>query len=425
MAGGQMQQQRTSTAVVTRPEQGLKTFTDPAAINEWLAYFEQIGYLVSPATACGRLPPGCSVAITAVRIDAERETYPIQGKPGEVGIQKVGLVRIGAAAAATWDLGLTGRIGEVHDPRLIHYRAACYVKNFDTSVRLLSGEVILDYREGSDEVIKIREREEKKARELEAEGKTYFGDYGDTEIRQIRSFLIRLAESKAKNRALRELGVRTSYVKEELKEKSFFVASLMFTAHSDNPETQRIFDLGVMGSMLGANAALFGAPAAQRVLGAAVDVTPRSVPMQVAPTVTSDDELPPRTEPRAAQPSSRAANAPRQQSTGAAPNGGAIDTTKVFMPGRGKGMVSEASDKDLDYWWKRLGKDLQDGTVQADYRDRTERQFAAIEFERAKRKAPPEGAADAGSPAGAQPGEDQTVPFGDDAGDRGADAERY
>lgn len=335
MAGGQMQQ-RASTAVARRPEQGLKTFTDPAAINEWLAYFEEVGYLVSPATACGRLPPGCSVAISAVRIDAERETYPIQGKPGEVGIAKPGLMRIAAAANATWDLSLTGRIGDVSDPRYIHYRAACYVKNFDTSVRLLSGEVILDYRDGSDEVLKIQEREYKKARDLEAEDKTYFGDYGETEIRQIRSFLIRLAESKTKNRAIRDLGVRTSYLKEELRQKSFFVASLTFTAHSDNPETQRIFDLGVMGSMLGANAALFGAPAAQRVLGAAVDVTPRPLPLHVAPTVTSDDERPPpRSEPRPAQAPSgnggaRQAAPPQRQRSAGSDSG--VDPSKVYMP---------------------------------------------------------------------------------------------
>ena len=66
-----------STALARRGPQSVGTYRDPSIVTEWLAQAEDDGHLVSPATACGSLPEGCEVALSAVQIDVARETYNI------------------------------------------------------------------------------------------------------------------------------------------------------------------------------------------------------------------------------------------------------------------------------------------------------------------------------------------------------------
>ncbi len=231
-------------------------FRDPNRATEALQRAAAHAHLVSPATDCGDIREGCSIVISAVLVDAEHETYSVAGK---LGLSKVALDKIAAAAGISWDPRECGRQDDGKDPRYCHYKAVGRVRDFDGTVRLLSGEVEMDAREGSPLIDEIRTKAAKRRAEAERENKKYTGDGGDSQILELRKFLLRHAESKAKNRAIRELGIRTAYEPKELK-KPFVVAKIMLTGHSSNPETQRIFAEQTAREFSSAVPQLYGEP---------------------------------------------------------------------------------------------------------------------------------------------------------------------
>ena len=82
------------------------------------------------------------------------------------------------------------------------------------------------------------------------------------QIREMRLHILSHAESKAKLRALRSLGIKTSFTQEELK-LPFAVARLMWTGRTADPELRRMFAEKQADAMIGANAALYGSPPRQ------------------------------------------------------------------------------------------------------------------------------------------------------------------
>lgn len=218
-------------------------------------------HLVSPATMCGALPEGCSVAMSIVHVDTNStEVYAITGwrdnpKPDDtMGLGKVALDKIAGAAGISWVSELTGRLDDGRDPRYVHFRAVARVRDFDGTVRELPGEVEIDARDGSPQIEEIITKA-KKANKGQ-------GRDPSSQILELRKFIIRHAESKAMNRAIRKLGVRTSYKRAELS-KPFAVAKIMFDGHSDNPEIRRMFAERIADNFLGARASLYGPPQRQ------------------------------------------------------------------------------------------------------------------------------------------------------------------
>lgn len=226
------------------------------AVDAELRKASQEMHLVSPATVCGSLPEGCEVAISLVHVDPSTdkagpgEVYPVGS--GKLGLSGVTLSRIGAAAGIDWDVERSGRLDNGRDPHYCHFRAVGTVRNFDGSVRTLSGEVEVDAREGSPQLDEIRKK---------AAGRQG-GDGGDSQILELRKFLLRHAERKAKNRAIADMGIKRSYTSEEL-QKPFAVARLMATGRSNDPELRREFARMNFDKMTNGRAALYGSPATQ------------------------------------------------------------------------------------------------------------------------------------------------------------------
>jgi hypothetical protein len=107
-------------------------------------------------------------------------------------------------------------------------------------------------RDGSPQIDEIRKKAASRER----------NDGGARQILELRKFLLRHAERKAKSRAIADLGVKRSYTKKEL-EKPFAVARLMFNGHVEgDPELTREFRLKIADSFLGASSALYGQPRA-------------------------------------------------------------------------------------------------------------------------------------------------------------------
>jgi hypothetical protein len=245
------------------------TSRDTVEVTRRLQMAAKTFHLVSPAPACPRLPEGCSIALSAVLIDAKVDCYPV---PGGLALTKSALEKIGAAAGISWDAHQSGRTDDGSDPHYCAWRAVGVMRQFDgTEIQVMASKE-MDLRDGSAQVEAIRANKK--------EGKD-----PSNQIRELRAHIMAHAESKAKLRAIRSLGLRAAYKAEDL-QKPFVVARLVWTGETDDPELRRAFALRQADSMLGGARALYGdIPVAPRVRPA---ITPEPPP----PVGTvKDDEL--------------------------------------------------------------------------------------------------------------------------------------
>lgn len=373
-------------------------------------------HLIAPQTAAPSLPEGCDVVISAVVVDPA-DTYPIPGSSAR-GLSKQALNKIASAAGISWDPVLSRRLDDGSDPRYCHYRAVGHVRNFDGTSRSIAAEKEIDTREGSPFVLATIEKSANKAKtEAAKSGKTISDaeamaigrQASQNQIRELRLHILSHAETKARLRAVRSLGVRTSYTEAELK-KPFVVASLAFTGRTQDPALRREFALNMQKAMFGANTALYGSEAR---LETHHHNTPRHAPPPVASRAEpldddfDDDAIDVDPEPRRDAPP-----APRQQA--AAPAQGApsqpvqgqapapVSYSGLTVPGgQEKGLpIEEASDKTLDYWANRIADSLDNGNSK--YPDKDQKWLTAAQAEMARRN----GGVNAGNGQG-----DEEVPF--------------
>lgn len=228
------------------------SMNDAGAVSDHLNKLAANHHIVSPATTIDVLPPGCGVAVSYVMVDSNPKNGEVYKLSDKLGLSGVTLAKIGAAAGVDWDASQSGRLDNGSDPHYCHFRAVGHVRNFDSTARTLTGEVEIDAREGSPQIDEIRQKARKR---------TPPGD-GAAQILELRKFLLRHAESKAKNRAIASMGVKRSYNPEELN-KPFAVCRLMWTGETQDPELKRLFADKTAETMLGGMAALYGRPAPQ------------------------------------------------------------------------------------------------------------------------------------------------------------------
>jgi hypothetical protein len=211
-----------------------------------------------------------------------------------------------------------------------------------------------------------------------------------------RLHILSMAESKAKNRAIRSLGVRPAYSRAEAK-LPFVCARAIFTGQTSDPELRHTFAVMQATAFLGAHTALYGrAPAAPQLpparpaplVGTVVDddgvidgeiepeSTPAPPPVHTAPAGSPAPEPAPSSPP----PSDPA---PVQQTTAAVR---AAASGFAIPGGRSKGTpLAEADDRDLSYWGGRLEQEIADGTGKPQFRDRNEALARAIHAEQGRR----------------------------------------
>lgn len=365
MAGGQMQQ-RASTAAERRSGQAVGTYSKPEHVTEMLRRAQEYGHLVSPATSCGSLPPGCEVAVTAVLINIPRETYSTGGDL--LGLAKAALDRISLGLGIGW--GRPERLDDNSHPLVREYSADGTYMSFDGRLIPLSDRKALDLREGSPDVEAIRAR-------------CKDGKSAEKQLRDMRMFIDEHCITKARLRAIRSMGIRTGYTKEEL-EKPFYTARVMFTGKTDDPALRRLFAEGTMNAFLGGRSALFGGsppPARYIDVGSRSSCGAPALPIAdphedepEPPRVASDDggnrKPPPEPAAQRAEPQSQQ---PRQ------PKPGQIDTSQFVVPfGKNQGTpLNEASDRDLTYLADVLPKSIDD-PEKSRYRAKNEALLAAV-----------------------------------------------
>lgn len=228
-----------STSIQRAPDQSgvALVASDPVSVSHWFLQNAEKFHLVSPTTAVQSLPEGCEIAISMLAINPDPkgggEVYPTDN--GKLGLTGTSLAKISAAAGISWDPNGCGFVDNGRDSRYCEYKAVGGWRLFDGTFIVETAHRSCDLRDGSDEISSMTEKQ----------------------LAQQRRFIRELTESKAKNRVIRRLGLKSGYTADEL-QKPFAVARIMWTGRSSDPALAREFAMMKAQQMSAGSAALFG-----------------------------------------------------------------------------------------------------------------------------------------------------------------------
>lgn len=219
---------------------------DPKTVNRRLEFAAANHNLISPATSCTFLPPGYELALLFVEMSpkpAARDAFLTED--GLYCLNAGALKRIGNAAGVSPLPLESGKLQGPEHPYFCRYRAAGTVRRFDSTWKTISGEVVIDLRDGSKQLRQMRER-----------------GTSEQKIARLRMHLIGFAETQAKARAMTELGFQRSGYTAEGLAKGFAVAQLVWTGRSRNATFRRIFAEETARAALNSRRLMYGKGAA-------------------------------------------------------------------------------------------------------------------------------------------------------------------
>lgn len=240
-------------------------FRDPVKATAALKAAGEAYHLISPATMVGALPEGCAVALALVHINpSDPNLYKVGNK---LALDRTHLAQIGNAAGVS--IVESHRTDDGSDPHYCAWTARARYRQFDGTWATKPGSVEQDLREpfGAEYVDAIEKAADASPPRDPRK-----------QIRELRRFITRHAESKAINRAYAAVGVRRAYTREELA-KPFAVARVVFTGQSDDPEARKQFRDGIMRSFLSSSDEAFG-PGPERAEAPMMQLAAPPPPMQ-------------------------------------------------------------------------------------------------------------------------------------------------
>lgn len=229
-----------------------------------LAAYEPSKYnLATPIVFLDRVPPMHRVSVRIVSVNPQTETYKIPGGD-KVGLSKVALDKIAAAAGIAWLPERSGQVDRYNNPYRVRYRATARIRDFDGRTRVVYAEKEIDLR---GEPSWSEEELGADAREFVRIAKRSNRDPWP-QIYQQRQHIHSLAESKAKLRCIRSaLGIPVAMAPADVA-KPFVVPALVPDLDTSDPEIKRM----MAASLIGEEAALYGPQATPRgAMAPAVD----------------------------------------------------------------------------------------------------------------------------------------------------------
>lgn len=202
-----------------------------------------------PSTLIGELSPLQKLTIEVVQIDPDpehKEIYEVVAEKGKDGqwhqryaLAKTALDKIAHTIGISWIPSETRRVDDRSNPRLVEFKAVGILKKTDGTLQVLSGTKEIDLDAIQKELrIKLEELAKrgklKKGKSVLKPGTKACEDEICYRVRkrmvEVQKHKVALAESGAKNRAIRSLGLKSSYSEEDL-QKPFVVPRIDF-----NPE---------------------------------------------------------------------------------------------------------------------------------------------------------------------------------------------
>lgn len=278
-------------------------FTRPEVIAQKISEWQQRGYhVLSPATRVWAFAPGYGVNVALIKLDAAiddngfgRDTYYDKNtmKPTERAINAVGLSRISQAAGIVWHPQLTTR---TDDRRILHYwefRAVAILQTYDGTWLNLSATKEIDLRDGSAQIGGWTPERwdaliQRNASATNDKKEWTIAGWSEKRVLQTRVNGLRLAETKAKNAAIRSIGLRHKYSVEEL-EQPFVVLRASYIPDLADPRVRQL----VAERAMAGTSALFSMVRVQALPGyvehepdPVIDVDPSDcLPTYVSPAV--------------------------------------------------------------------------------------------------------------------------------------------
>jgi hypothetical protein len=230
--------------------------TSIANFNRTIAELTGKANLLIPATQMTDIPLGFGMGINQVMIPAndKKLCYPIAG---DFALGKTALAML--CQAAKISILEIVQEDDGSDPHHRRIRAKIGMRGFDGVPIVSVASKDLDLRDGSPTVEGLHERAKKSQR-----------GSADNQIREMRMFINEHAESKAINRAIRQiLAIKSTYTAAELAKP--FVC-LYLTFDTANPEVRK----ALLAANLGAVASIYGGPSLMerkpRLVEAAIEV---------------------------------------------------------------------------------------------------------------------------------------------------------
>lgn len=250
---------------------------DATEINRSLREAARTMHLVGPAPSCPRIAEDCEVMFSRVLVNSDAtagEVYKVSGfgENAKLALGKAPLEKIAMAAGITWDPSLSRRDDNGSNPYYCEYTAVGEVFDYDGRRMTLIGTKAVDLRDGAAMWQDAHERARDKAiaaaeeandnRDLSSDQKRRALDDGyrnaEKEIRHARIHIVALAQSKARLRAIRSIGLKPSYTADELT-KPFVITKLIWTGRTNDPVKSEIYARARAEHFLGSSRRAYGA----------------------------------------------------------------------------------------------------------------------------------------------------------------------
>lgn len=342
----------TAIATVTPAAAGLIAPDLNAKLAEWRDKY----HVLSPATQIiGGFAPGITLTASIISIDPVvddkgrgADTYfdstcmsapKVNGQlqyndpKAQRALNKIGLMRVAQCGGVTWS-DRCGRRDDRRQPYLWEYYAEGEMLTPDGQWQTLSGVVEIDLRDGSPQIggwtPEVWEAHVAKQRKLPKDDQRWsINGWSDKRVIQARRFGLSLAESKAKLRAIRSMGIQSMYTVEQLA-KPFVVLRAVYQPGADDPEGRRAF----------AERVLHGRRMLYPGAAPAISSTPTVIDAEIDP---EDPTVAPRTSQVAAVATPAAAHATSAPATStSAPTSPATTATTSAAPERQTAPAADA-----------------------------------------------------------------------------------
>lgn len=255
------------------PIVGELVLSDPKEIGAQFLLLRQRANLITPVIEVSSIAKNHVVNLSVVKIDPVVDSVG-NGKmcyrdksfmaENERGLNRVGLDMIAAAAGVSWaPHPHSKRTDDGKHPHKWQYLAYGAYTAMDGSIQTIKGESLVDLSDGSEQIGGWSEKRwaellEENKKKQQGDRKFNIGGWSDKRVLQARRFGLQLAETKARLRAIRTLGVLQKYTVEDL-QKPFVLPRVSFEPDMTNPA---IADAVVRQKSLGVSALWAQQPAA-------------------------------------------------------------------------------------------------------------------------------------------------------------------
>jgi hypothetical protein len=221
-----------TAAVALQSIAGLGSVNNADRLREVLEVARSAGHVIGPVAAVSSLSNGYGASVTAVLLDSAvnangngTDCYFSKAfmRPGEVGISRIGLAKISQAVGVVWrPHPFTRRVDDGSKEFYVEYHVEGDYRVHDGSLQMVSGTAHVDYSDGSPDIggwtpdawamLVDTNRTLKKDDQVWA-----IGGWSEKRVLMARQKVLERAETLAKNRAIRDLGIRQVYTVEELR----------------------------------------------------------------------------------------------------------------------------------------------------------------------------------------------------------------